>query len=634
MKRNIPPFALALFALLIAIAPFKGFSQNLVCPPNIDWEMGDSTGWLGEYGGPNTTAGVNVGSAPFPGGVPQTNITTPNAGFVTGRHTIMNTTMPVDPYGLFPVVAPNGGQYAVKIGDDLTGAGAEKVRFTFTVPANINNYSVRFLYAVVLNDQGHFPEEQPRFTVTVRDAVTGQSFKEGCSDLNFVAASDIPGFLTSALTANSAPVRYKPWTEHVLNLSGSAGKTVNIDVTTGDCSASGHFGYGYFDVQECEEYLVTVLGDSCNLDRGGVSLRGPTGFMTYEWYNHDFTTLLDTGEHVTIQPRSTSPEVFRLVLTPFPSVSLCKDTLVTLPYANINIDKIDSVCIEPNNPVVLDANIFGGSGDLTYQWSEVGSGNTMSCNDCKVPTVTPPSSNRYTVRVDDTVGCHRSEVMNIGVNENTVNATEDFVLCRPGYTQLNAEPTGSAPLTPVSCDTSGLPVCATPDTLVMSTQYREKLGSREDTSSINNPFAAQYTSAHMQFIIRKEDLYASGFRHGAISSLGFEVKDPGTASLNTFTISLGCTEQGSLGGAFVPNTKRVYTSTGAFAPVAGWNDFQFDKPYNWDRNQNLVVDICFYNPGKDIPASIIVLNTGASDALVAYTVSNTGNVCANGKSDD
>jgi len=631
MKRTIQILAISFFSLMIAFAPQKGFSQNLACPPNIDWEFGDSTGWSAEYGGPNTAAGANPGVPPYPGGVPQTAVTTPNVGFVTGRHTVMNVAGGTDPYGGFPVVAPNGGQYSIKVGDDDDGAGAERVQFKFTVPTNVNNYSVRFLYAIVLNDPGHTPDQQPKFTVTVRDSATGLPFKDGCSDLVFIAASDVPGFFET--TSGTGTVRYKPWTSHVLNLSGSAGKTVLIDVVSGDCSAGAHFGYGYFDVEACEEYNVTVLGDSCNLDRGGVSLHGPTGFMTYEWYNSDFTKLLDTGEHVTIQPVSYTPEVFRLVATPFPSVSLCKDTLVTLPYANININKIDSTCIEPNNPVVLDANIFGGSGDLTYQWWESGSPGTLSCNNCKVPTAIPTITNRYTVRVDDTIGCHRTETMVIGVNENTVNATEDFVLCRPGYTQLNAEPTGSAPLTPVDCDTSGLPACTTPEMLLLGTQYRNNLESREDTTSINNPFAAQYSSAHMQFMLRKEDLYAAGMRHGAITSLGFEVKDPGTTDLSTFTISLACSDQSSLGGAFVANPKRVYTATAPLTPVTGWNDFVFDKPYNWDRDQNLVVDICFHNPVKDIPASIIAINTGASDALVAFTVSNTGNVCLNGKSD-
>nr|HRO43802.1 hypothetical protein [Flavipsychrobacter sp.] len=220
MKRNIPSLAFSLFALLIAIAPFKGFSQTFVCPPNIDWEMGDTTGWTAEWGD-YPAAGADVGAPPYPAGVPQTIITTPNTGYVAGRHDIMTPAMGLDPFGFFPVVAPNGGQFSIRIGDQISTGDADRVRFKFAVPANVNNYSVRFLYAVVLDDGAQHPaNQQPRFTVTIRDSATGQPFREGCSDLNFVADSDIPGFFESTVRPR---VYYKPWTEHVLNLSGSAG---------------------------------------------------------------------------------------------------------------------------------------------------------------------------------------------------------------------------------------------------------------------------------------------------------------------------------------------------------------------------------------------------------------------------
>jgi gliding motility-associated-like protein len=618
----------ALFSVFIALVPFLGYSQPLSCPPNIDWEFGDFTGWTGLYGGPGNgaNAGVLTGAPPYPNNVPQTVMQTPNVGFIGGRHTIMNTAMGTDFYGGFPVVSPNGGTFAVKIGDNLTGNGAERVRFKFTVPPNMNNYAVRFLYAVVVQDPNHAPESQPRFTVTVRDSATNLPFRDGCSDLNFVAANNIPGFLTSPV---SAQVRYKPWTPHLLNLSGAAGKTVLIDVATGDCSFGGHFGYGYFDVQGCEQYNVTLLGDSCNLDRGGVSLRGPIGFWKYEWYNSNFTQLVDTGEFVNILPPSTVPQVYKLIATPFASVSSCPDTMETLPLANVNINKIDSTCMMPGQQVILDANIYGGSGPLTYQWSELYP-TTLSCTNCPVPTVNITQSNQYMIKVQDTVGCTKSEIMTIGVNENAVNTMDDFVQCRPGYMQLDANATGPAPLTPVSCAAATAPACASPTIITIGTRYREQFGSKEDTTTRNNPFAAQYSSSHMQYILKKEDMHAAGLRYGAITSLGLEVKNPFNASLNTFSISLACTKQTSLGGAFIQNPTLVYTAPGLLSPTAGWNDFTLDQPYNWDQEEDLVVDICMTNAVKDTAPVVIVVNTGSVDALIGWTTANNGNVCANG----
>lgn len=634
MKRNVASIVIAFFTLIVAFAPVQGYSQQLPCPYNIDWEAGDTTGWVASYGGGSLTIPggvVRSSSPPPPPQIWMTTITTPVIGFTPGRVTLMDVSMGTDPHGGFPVVAPTGGMYSVKLGDNNTVSnGAERIQYVLNVPPTSDNYSINFLYAIVMEEPGgnHDEGERPRFTVTVKDAATGLPVKDGCYDLNFIVQPNLPGFFLSPIAAN---VYYKPWTRHTLNLSGSAGKTIIVEVTSGDCSAGGHFGYGYFDVESCGEFKVVL--DSCNLNRGGATMRGPDGFMKYEWYNQDYSELVDTGQFVTFQPITTTSQIYNLILTPFPTVSFCPDTIKSIHLANINIDKIDTACIDPNTSILLDPNIYGGSGQVTYEWTEEKPLNTLSCTNCPTPTVTTPASNKYTVLVKDTSGCFRSEVMNIGVNENTIAALDDYVVCRPGYTQLDVNSFGPKPLTPVTCDTSDVPACATPAIITIGTEYREKMGTREDTSSVNSPFPAHFTSGRLQFILRKEDMYAAGMRNGMLTSLGFEVKDPGTANLNNFTISLACTEQGTLGGAFVAGTKRVFSANNV-APVAGWNDFTFDKPYNWDRDKNLVVEICFQNSIKDIPATVIVVNTGGSDAVLGYTIGNNGNVCGNGKMDD
>src|SRR5690606_13569 len=152
MKRNVASIVIAFFTLIVAFAPVQGYSQALPCPHNIDWETGDTTGWVAFWGGP-TPAGVAQGpSNPPPPQVPMTIITTPNVAFFPGRHDIMNVSMGADPYGGFPVVAPTGGQYALKIGSDQSSLRSERVQYLFTVPAGVDNYSINFLYAVVMND--------------------------------------------------------------------------------------------------------------------------------------------------------------------------------------------------------------------------------------------------------------------------------------------------------------------------------------------------------------------------------------------------------------------------------------------------------------------------------------------------
>lgn len=626
MKRNVLGVTGLIVSLCLTLSASCVFAQQIACPYNIDWETGDTTGWTAQLGGPlgSFPGGVNGGTTTP---VPMTLITTPVNGFLPGRHDIMNSSMPPDPFGGFPVVAPSGGGYAIRIGDSNISWSAERIQFMFTVPAGINNYSVNFLYAVVLQNPNHDPDQQPRFTVSLKDAATGLPIKDGCYDLNFVADASLPGFQSTR-----KQVQYKPWTKHTLNLSGTAGKTVIVDVVVGDCDQGGHFGYGYFDVENCGIFEAKL--DSCNLDRGGAYLRGPEGYMTYEWYNNDYSKLMDTGQFVAFQPNSMTPEKYHLILTPFPSVSLCKDTIHTIPIANININRIDSTCLVPETPVVLNAGVYGGAGPLTYQWSEMKPLGTLSCTTCEIATATTPETNWYTIRVEDTNHCHKSDIMTVGINEDTVKAMDDFVLCRPGYTQLDVKSMGLPPRSPLTCGISAQPPCTSPENLNMLTLFRDPLGAKEDTTTVNNPFTAQYTSAHMQFILKKEDLYASGLRYGTLSSLGFEVAKVGSATFSNVTISLACTDQNILGGTFIPNPTLVFTASSPVTLVDGWNDFVLDNAYDWDKEKNLVVDICVSGASSKNPPTLFYTNTGEPDAVVAYTTGVNGNVCADGKSNN
>ena len=74
-----------------------------------------------------------------------------------------------DPYsmGLIPFVPPGSGAHTVRLGNDNVGSEAEQLIYAFTVtPANA---LFIYRYAVVLEDPGHPPGDQPRFTINVFD---------------------------------------------------------------------------------------------------------------------------------------------------------------------------------------------------------------------------------------------------------------------------------------------------------------------------------------------------------------------------------------------------------------------------------------------------------------------------------
>src|ERR1700741_524542 len=217
--------------LLILIVVFTASISFAQCPVNIGFELGNFGHWTTLVGSIDNTGGINI-NASYPD--PE-------------RHKIYKNVAPqeLDPFGKFPVNCPNGSGYSVRLGNSVGGAQAEGLSYEFTIPADKNFYSVIYNYAVVLQNPGHDPYQQPRFTAKVFDVGAGEYI--GCSSFDYTASSGLPGFQTSAVSNN---VVFKPWSPVTIKLNGYAGKTIRLEFTTNDCTKGGHFGYAYLDVDE------------------------------------------------------------------------------------------------------------------------------------------------------------------------------------------------------------------------------------------------------------------------------------------------------------------------------------------------------------------------------------------------
>src|SRR6185436_18417829 len=208
MKKNL----LILMMPVIIITGMHA-QQTSICT-NSDFELADFSYWTGSTG---TCCPVNAN-------IP---------GIVTGRHTIMSGSGE-DPIslGLIPFVPPGGGNYTARLGNGHTGAEAEQLSYAFTVSPD--NALFVYRYAVVLEDPGHSPADQPRFSIRVFDQ-TGMAIT--CGTYDVVSSANIPGFI------NNGTIRIKPWATVGIELSSYVGQTVTIEFTTADCALGGHFGY-------------------------------------------------------------------------------------------------------------------------------------------------------------------------------------------------------------------------------------------------------------------------------------------------------------------------------------------------------------------------------------------------------
>ncbi|MFT3934156.1 MAG: gliding motility-associated C-terminal domain-containing protein [Chitinophagaceae bacterium] len=375
MKTLLIVFCLLLFAT-------SAVAQS--CNPNIDFEDGTFNNWECSSGTIDKN-GVIMMSA---------------VGAIPNRHTMLPSKSPAaqDEYGEFSLNSPNGSKYCVRLGNNINGGEAERISYTFTVPATANDYSIVFNYAVVFENPGHQAYQQPRFTSRIFDVTANQYID--CGSFDFAASSGLPGFLLSK-RKGTAEVYYKPWSSVTVKLPGYQGKQIRLEFTTNDCTLGGHFGYAYIDViNNCNAALISG-NVSCAGD-DSITLNAPAGFDGYNWYNADFSQLLGTGKSLTLSPLPAEGTVYALQLSPFASLG-CTDTVYTTIKRSSDPFKFgvqDSIAgCQPQGVELISALMPGNTPGLLYNYLD------STKETAVIPDYGISMTGKYFIKATNAAGC-------------------------------------------------------------------------------------------------------------------------------------------------------------------------------------------------------------------------------------
>ncbi len=342
------------YLLVLLLFAASVYSQSSC--PNSDFESGTLSGWQGQTGS----------CCP---------ISTTPSGIVQGRHTIMSGTG-TDPNtcNIVHVVSP-GGLYSARVGNEQVGAEAETLSYRLTVTPSSSLFIYK--YAVVLQDPGHDPAEQPRFQVRVLDSA-GQLIDPTCGQYTVVAAVGLAGFQTCPNP--DGDVRYRDWTTVGLNLSSYMGQTITIEFETGDCSQGGHFGYAYVDAY-CSPLQIGATYCSGSF---AAQLTAPIGF-SYLW-----NTGATTQSIVVTNP--TAGLNYSCTLTSVTGCTVVISTNLQLedPTADFTMT---NTCY--NNAIFQDTTVLTNPTLLdSYLW-DFGDGTTSNVQN---PTHAFPGTGTYTVK--------------------------------------------------------------------------------------------------------------------------------------------------------------------------------------------------------------------------------------------
>jgi gliding motility-associated-like protein len=326
------------------------------CPQNIGFETGRLSNWEC-YTGEISGTGRN-----FPDAQRPTVISLSGSSPQGGSHTLIPKGSGSDPFGGFSLDAPNGSDYVIRLGNSSNNRGAERISYTVNVPANVEAFSIIFNYAVVFENPDHEYDEQPKFTVTVTEAGSGES--TACGSFEFIApgaGGGIPGF-ESASSGES--VLFKPWSPVMVNLSSYLGKRIRLDFTTNDCSRGRHFGYAYIDFNE--NCSTPVLGNITCPGARDLTLSTISGLSQYRWFNAATNATLGSGSSLTLSPVPPTGTKIGVEMVPYDGLGCAQTLYTTVTEMYMNFGEIPETCTFAD--LTRTALTVGNSSDLSYTY--------------------------------------------------------------------------------------------------------------------------------------------------------------------------------------------------------------------------------------------------------------------------
>lgn len=390
------------------------------CPANIGFETGTFTNWKAAIGSVRTdNSGKNI-------------ITLTNSVATANRHTINISKTAVDRYGLFPVLAPNGSNFSVKLGNEGTGNQAEGLSYLINVPADQDSLVITYQYAVVFENPSHALEQQPRFTAKVLDLSTNTYIT--CASFDYVATAALPGFKKSATLGNNGdPVLYKGWTPVTINLTGYQGKQLLLEFQTADCTQGGHFGYAYVDVNEnCNNI---IQGNSSCVGSIETFLRGPSGYEVYKWYNADRSIFYGEGETIAIKPQLNVGDVITLDLTPYSGFGCPNTVFTTIRQGVFELELSPTINACKNDVIDLSSNLYilNKNKEVTYTcYTDADLKNEVDIT--KIQT-----TGTYYIKAVSPIGCTTAKAIAVIFHEIVVDVSTDVKGCEDGSIDLTSK---------------------------------------------------------------------------------------------------------------------------------------------------------------------------------------------------
>jgi hypothetical protein len=158
------------------------------------------------------------------------------------------------------------------------------------------------------------------------------------------------------------------------------------------------------------------------------------------------------------------------------------------------------------------------------------------------------------------------------------------------------------------------------------------LESGTTSANLSGPFYTYYQDARFQYIIRASEMHQLyGANAGSINSIAFDLTGLPQFTLRGFTIKIGTASINAFpttGAVMLTGATNVVYSQGTTPlnlTTTGLVSFPFTSAYSWDGVSDLLIDVCFDNPGSGQPGYI---SPGyGNNGIVRYSLMHYNSNC-------
>ncbi len=176
---------------------------------------------------------------------------------------------------------------SIRIGNGCGGTEANALYYDFQVKPM--NALVYIWFAISLENTLHTAAYNPEFTIKVKKLNTATGNYDPISDtLCYIvqsptSASNLGVFQPGAGYSSSGGNIYRPWEQVVINLYNLLYQYVRIEIMTGDCAYTAHYGYGYV-AGMCGPMALEAVGCAAGTSDTVATITAPSGLSSYQWY--------------------------------------------------------------------------------------------------------------------------------------------------------------------------------------------------------------------------------------------------------------------------------------------------------------------------------------------------------------